>query len=92
MNKAKKILFSLLFFGIFTSFFAQGKLDSGIPRTISIDGKALFNNYKLILSNDKEKVVAIKLLLKKADKLVKEEIVYSVMNKKQSPPSGDKHD
>ncbi len=92
MKKARKHLFLILFFGISTYFFAQGKLDSAIPKTISIDGNILFNNYKLILINNKEKVVALKSLLKKADKLVKDEIVYSVMDKKQTPPSGDKHD
>ena len=92
MNKFNRNLILLLFFGISTSFFDQGKFDSGIPKTISIDGKALSDNYKLILSNDKGKVVALKSLLKKADKLLKEDIVYSVMDKKQTPPSGDKHD
>lgn len=92
MIKSTKQLFLILFFGIFTSFFAQGKLDSGIPKTLSIDGKILQNNYNLISSDDKDKVAALKLLLKKADKLVKEEVVYSVMDKKQTPPSGDKHD
>ena len=92
MNTATKHLILVLFFGIYTSFFAQGKLDLGIPKTLSIDGQTLLNNYNLILSDDKVKVVALKSLLKKADKLVKEEIVYSVMDKKQTPPSGDKHD
>ncbi len=92
MNIAKKALYLILIFGICTSFFAQGKLDSGVPKILSIDGKALSNNYKLILSKDNDKVVALKSLLKKADNLVKEEVVYSVMDKKQTPPSGDKHD
>jgi len=92
MNIAKKALYLILIFGICTSFFAQGKLDSGVPKTLSINGKALSNNYKLILSKDNDKEVALKSLLKKADNLVKEEVVYSVMDKKQTPPSGDKHD
>jgi hypothetical protein len=92
MNTAKKALYLILIFGICTSFFAQGKLDSGVPKTLSIDGKALSNNYKLILSKDNDKMVALKSLLKKADNLVKEDLVYSVMDKIQTPPSGDKHD
>ena len=73
MNTAKKALYLILIFGICTSFFAQGKLDSGVPKTISIDGKALRKNHQLILSNDNDKAVALKSLLKKADNLVKED-------------------
>ena len=92
MNKSIKYLFLIVVFGICTSIFAQGKLDQGIPKTLSIDGQTLSTNYKLILSNNKDKVVALKSLLKKADELVNDAIVYSVMDKKQTPPSGDKHD
>lgn len=82
----------LLILGVFNCLFAQDKLDAGVPKTIAIDGNALVKNYKLILSNDKVKIDALKLLLKKADKLVTSQVFYSVMDKNQVPPSGDKHD
>jgi len=66
--------------------------ESGFPKTMAIDGKDLQKNYDLILANDADKVRALKSLLKKADKLILEANVYSVMDKKQLPPSGDKHD
>jgi hypothetical protein len=66
--------------------------ESGFPKTMAIDGKDLQKNYDLILANDADKVRALKSLIKKADKLIEEANEYSVMNKKQLPPSGDKHD
>ena len=62
------------------------------PKTLAIDGKVLQKNYDLIVANDVDKVRALKSLLKKADKVLEDAKVYSVMNKKQMPPSGDKHD
>lgn len=73
---------------------AQIKSDvaSSFPKTLAIDGKVLQRNYDLIIADDADKVRALKLLLKKADKILNEAKVYSVMDKKQVPPSGDKHD
>lgn len=73
---------------------AQIKSDvaSSFPKTLAIDGKVLQRNYDLIIADDADKVRALKLLLKKADKVLNEAKVYSVMDKKQVPPSGDKHD
>jgi hypothetical protein len=85
------ILFVLL---VVNSIYAQHKteLASTFPKTLAIDGKDLQKNYDLIVANDADKVRALKSLLKKADKILEEANVYSVMNKKQMPPSGDKHD
>lgn len=73
---------------------AQIKSDvaSSFPKTLAIDGKVLQRNYDLIIADDADKVRALKLLLKKADKVLNEAKVYSVLDKKQMPPSGDKHD
>jgi hypothetical protein len=62
------------------------------PKTLVLKGEALDRNYQLILSNDIDKTKALKSLLNKADRILKEGKLYSVMNKKQVPPSGDKHD
>ena len=65
---------------------------SNYPKTLAIDGQDLKKNYDLIVAKDADKVRALKSLLKKADKILEEAKVYSVMDKKQLPPSGDKHD
>jgi hypothetical protein len=62
------------------------------PKTLVLKGEALERNYQLISANDFDKTKALKTLLAKADKILKEGKLYSVMNKKQVPPSGDKHD
>ena len=62
------------------------------PKTLVLKGEALERNYQLISANDFDKTKALKTLLAKADKILKEAKLYSVMNKKQVPPSGDKHD
>ena len=85
------LLFALL---VICSVSAQIKTELAItfPKTLAIDGKVLQKNYDLIIANDADKVKALKLLLKKADKVLGDAKVYSVMDKKQKPPSGDKHD
>ncbi|MFM9825681.1 alginate lyase family protein [Flavobacterium sp.] len=65
---------------------------NNFPKTLVLKGEALERNYQLISVNDFEKTKALKTLLAKADKILKEGKLYSVMNKKQLPPSGDKHD
>ncbi|MFK5282667.1 alginate lyase family protein, partial [Lacticaseibacillus paracasei] len=62
------------------------------PKTLMLKGEVLEHTYQLILANDPQKIKALNNLVKKADKILKEEKLYSVMNKKQFPPSGDKHD
>jgi hypothetical protein len=89
--KYSTFLFVLL---VVNSLYSQNKpeLSGTFPKTLAIDGKVLQKNYDLIVANDVDKVRALKLLLKKADKVLEEAKVYSVMDKKQVPPSGDKHD
>jgi hypothetical protein len=90
-----KIVISLLFiFSIVNSSQAQNSntKESSFPKTIAIDGHVLQKNLELITANDLYKVKALTSILKKADKLVADAKTYSVMDKKQLPPSGDKHD
>ena len=84
----------LLFFSIFIEFFVPDVKDSptDFPKTFVLKGEALDRNFHLILSNDIDKTTALNCLLHKANKILKEGKLYSVMNKKQVPASGDKHD
>jgi hypothetical protein len=92
----KPIKFVLLFFifSVINSVSAQIKSDiaGDFPKTLAIDGHNLQKNFNLIVANDADKVRALKSLLKKADKVLEAASLYSVMDKKQVPPSGDKHD
>ncbi|MFZ4670783.1 MAG: alginate lyase family protein [Flavobacterium sp.] len=94
MVNPKVVISFLIIFLIVRNLQAQinSSKESGFPKTMAIDGKDLQKNYDLILANDADKVRALKSLIKKADKLIEEANEYSVMNKKQLPPSGDKHD
>lgn len=73
---------------------AQKAKDSTIdfPKTFVLKGEALDRNYQLLKAKDVDKTKALTTLLSKADKILKDGKLYSVMNKKQLPPSGDKHD
>lgn len=62
------------------------------PKTFVLNGEALNRNYQLIKAKNIDKTIALKSLLNKADKILKDGKLYSVMNKIQLPPSGDKHD
>ena len=92
----KNIYLALLFTVLtLNSVMAQEVKDdsqSDFPKTFVLEGEALHRNFQLIVANNTEKTKALKTLLNKADKIVKEGKLYSVMNKKQVPPSGDKHD
>ena len=94
MVKLIKCISLLFVISIVSCVSAQLKTEvaSSFPKTLAIDGKALQKNYDLIVANDVNKVRALKSLIKKADKLIEGANVYSVMDKKQLPPSGDKHD
>ena len=87
---------SVLLFLLFqiNGIFAQEKTEiiSDVPKTLVIEGDALKRNFQLLSENDIDKKNALESLLNKVDKLVKEAKLYSVMDKKQVPPSGDKHD
>ena len=64
-----------------------------IPPTIVLDGNALSKNKSIILAKTNDvKVNAYKHYLENADKIIKAGKLYSVMDKKQIPPSGNKHD
>lgn len=93
INKTKYIalLFTVL---SLNSLLAQEVKDSptDFPKTFVLKGEALDRNYQLIKANDIDKTKALKSLLNKADKILNGGKLYSVMNKKQVPPSGDKHD
>jgi len=94
MVKPIKYISLLFIFSFLNCVSAQIKTDGvGVfPKTLVIDGKDLAKNHELIVANDPDKVRALKALLKKADKLLKAAKVYSVMDKTQIPPTGDKHD
>jgi len=62
------------------------------PKTIVLRGEALQKNYNAIKGNDTSKKASLKHLLGNADKILAAAKLYSVMDKKQVPPSGDKHD
>jgi len=68
----------------------QVKID--YPKTIVLNGDALQKNLNAIKANDSSKKKSLKHLLGNADKILAAAKLYSVMNKKQIPPSGDKHD
>ena len=94
MVKPIKYAALLFVFSIINCVYAQIKSDftGDYPKTLAIDGHNLQKNYNLIVANDIDKVRALKSLLKKADKVLEAASLYSVMDKKQLPPSGDKHD
>ena len=73
---------------------AQKAKDSttDFPKTFVLKAEALDRNYQLLKAKDVDKTKALITLLSKADKILKDGKLYSVMNKKQLPPSGDKHD
>lgn len=80
---AKISILLTLFFAAYPSVHGQA------PATIVLDGKTLEANRT---SNDTAIKNAIADVQKKADQLVKARRTYSVTNKSQTPPSGDKHD
>lgn len=94
INRNKTCLTTLLFVVGFFGVLAQKIKDTptDFPKTFVLDGKILDRNYQLISTHDAAKTKALQSLLNKADKILNEEKLYSVMNKKQVPPSGDKHD
>lgn len=92
-NKTKYIAFVFTLLSL-NSVLAQGVnvSSNNSPKTFVLKGEALDRNFQLIKANDIDKTKALKSLLGKADKILNEGKLYSVMNKKQVPPSGDKHD
>ena len=93
MKNLKNLTFLLIFSSVF-GVSAQDIKESAnnFPKTIVLEGKVLQHNYQQIIKNDSEQKEALQSLLSQADKILKSKKLYSVMNKKQVPPSGDKHD
>lgn len=86
------ILIILLFHNIIIGQSEQ-LIENNLPKTFVLNGEVLSKNKQIIDKNtDATKSAALKSLLAKADKIVKVGKLYSVMNKKQLPPSGNKHD
>jgi hypothetical protein len=95
MKKPKQLTFFLLFsciLGVSAQNLNKSANNFVKPETLVLEGAALQHNAQLIAENNTEKKEALARLLHTADKIVKEKKTYSVMNKKQTPPSGDKHD
>lgn len=65
---------------------ASAAVFAGVPKTLILNSDAL-ERLKKERSNP-----AVVALVKQADKLLKKNEVFSVLNKSQTPPSGDKHD
>lgn len=84
------LLFFINVYGVSAQIIKETSND--FPKTIVLEGAILKNNRQLIIENNREKKEALKSLLSKANKILKEAKLYSVMNKKQIPASGDKHD
>lgn len=82
-----KIAFLTLFLGLNAICQAQK-----VPSTFLLHGEALLKNKKAIASRHPEKLMALQQVKATADQILKEGKLYSVMNKKRVPPSGDKHD
>ena len=84
MKKLKLLIAFLLVMNVIT-------VNAQLKGVFSIDGKALEKNKERISAMDPLIIPAYKKLLKDADKAMNFEPV-SVMDKKNDPPSGDKHD
>jgi hypothetical protein len=82
-----KIVFLALFLGLNAIGMAQKA-----PSTLLLHGEVLLKNKKAIASRNPEKLMALQEVKATADLILKEGKLYSVMNKKKVPPSGDKHD
>jgi hypothetical protein len=83
--KSAAIVFLLMM-----SVFVAGAKDN-LPKVFSLDAKALQSNKVKVQNKDPYIMPAYKSLLKEADKFLSFGPV-SVMEKKNNPPSGDKHD
>ena len=75
---------------LFVAFFSI-TLAPPAPNTLVLDGEILAQNAAAGRSKP-DKVEALKQLTQKADAIVQAGKLYSVMQKTQTPPSGDKHD
>ncbi len=62
------------------------------PQTLMLNGDVLLKNKQAIENKDAIKAKALENFKGTANKILKAGKLYSVMNKKKVPPSGDKHD
>jgi Alginate lyase len=85
--KSNKTLLVACFLCIMHSIFGQKA-----PQTLVLNSAILIKNQQAIANKDVTKNAALKSLLADANRLVEKKKVYSVMDKKIVPPSGNKHD
>ena len=77
---------------VFTLSLNTSGLAQKVPSTLLLHGEVLLKNKQAINKQDPEKLMALQEVKATADLILKERKLYSVMNKKKVPPSGDKHD
>jgi len=77
---------------VFTLSLNTSGLAQKAPSTLLLHGEVLLKNKQAINNQDSEKLMALQEVKATADLILKERKLYSVMNKKKVPPSGDKHD
>jgi len=77
---------------VFTLSLNTSGLAQKAPSTLLLHGEVLLKNKKAIASRNPEKLMALQEVKATADLILNEGKLYSVMNKKKVPPSGDKHD
>lgn len=77
---------------VFTLSLNTSGLAQKVPSTLLLHGEVLLKNKQAINKQDLEKLMALQEVKATADLILKEGKLYSVMNKKKVPPSGDKHD
>jgi Alginate lyase len=80
----------IVLFGILSS--TLRTLAQNDPQTLVLNGAILAKNQQAIADKDSTKVGAFKSLLLDANKILKRNKLYSVMDKTIVPPSGNKHD
>jgi hypothetical protein len=77
---------------VFTLSLNTSGLAQKAPSTLLLHGEVLLKNKQAINNQDSEKLMALQEVKATANLILKEGKLYSVMNKKKVPPSGDKHD
>ncbi len=77
---------------VFTLSLNTSGLAQKVPSTLLLHGEVFWKYKQAINKQDPEKLMALQEVKATADLILKEGKLYSVMNKKKVPPSGDKHD
>lgn len=86
----KRSQICLCFLMVFSSFVSFAQLKD--LAVFAMDKNALSINKSKLKSGDKNLQASYKHLLENADKMLAKNMIYTVMDKKQTPPSGDMHD